>query len=395
MVKSHHIWQGWKGKMALNSITFSAATINIGNKIALPDFCAKLRALGLPSSNSWTKTISQLQQVVDSPNANPKDLANLEILVDWVSEYLTSFSKAICVYEMGVQTSPYIPALESLVLAGLIKAGLEQNYPFGDFPSLAGKLDCGSILERFFLRSVSSSISEFSIVITTVSEYFVREKIPVTSADSKAVAKLSGYTEIIGVRKVAYEHVDVVRFSHGLTGPGIVSLELILDISRPGATALNQEEISKRFKKYHSLVNVALASAFPGVTLPTAMNFFGAMERIYKSADGNVCELGFATTLGGSVKKEKMKRNTADLRVETWHAGGRDAIAKAAIPDTIDIYRLSVSWKIIMSDDQPVLSIPGSYKALSTCEVPYALILGCTEKASFDFAFSRLLAFAK
>jgi len=381
--------------MALNSATFSAATINIGNKISLPDFCAKLRELGLPSSNSWAKTIGQLQDIIDSPKANPTDLANLEILVAWTCEYLASFSKAICIYELGVHAHPYIPSLGQAILAGLIKAGVRQNYPAGEFPALAGKIECGTIIEQFFIRSVTHTKDIFSVVITTVAEYYVREKISVTAADSQAVAKLSDYSEIIGVRKVAYEHVDVIRFSHGVTGSGIVSAEIMLDISRPGATALNQDEISKRFKKYDSLVNTALTTAIPGVKLPAPMNFFPAMDRIYNSKDGNVCELGFATTLGGSVKKEKMKRNTADLRVETWHAGGRNAIASAAIPDTIDIYRLSVSWKITMSDDQPILSVPGSFKALSTGDVRHALILGCTEKASFDFAFSRLLAFAK
>ncbi|WGK91722.1 hypothetical protein [Pseudomonas migulae] len=381
--------------MALTSATFSAATINIGNKISLPDFCAKLRELGLPSSNSWAKTISQLQQIIDSPKANAADLANLEILVSWVCEYLTTFSKAISIYELGVHKHPYIPTFGPALLSGLITAGVEQIHPAGDFPALAGKIECGSIVERYFIRAVALTADHFSVVITTVSEYYVREKITLTNADNRAVAKLSDYSEIIGVRKVAFEHVDVIRFSHGVTGAGVVSAEIILDISRPGATALNQDEISKRFKKYESIVNIALASAVPGVPLPSSMNFFAAMERIYNSKDGNVCELGFATTLGGSVKKEKMKRNTADLRVETWHAGGRDAIAKAAIPDTIDIYRLSVSWKIIMSDDQPILSIPGSYKALSTGDVRHAIILGCTENVSFDFAFSRLLAFAK
>ena len=381
--------------MALDSAAFSTATINIGNKISLPDFCTKLRELGLPSSNSWAKTISQLQQIIDSPKANPLDLENLEKLVGWVSTYLTVFSKAIAIYEIGVQAPPYVIAFGNAMLAALIKAGVEQKHPAGEFPALADKAVCGSIIERYFVRSVESNVDCFSIVMTTVSEYYVREKIALTSADNRAVAKLSDYSEVIGIRKVSYEHVDVIRFSHGVTGANVVSAEIILDISRPGATALNQEEISKRFSKYESMVKVALATVAPGVALPASMNFFNAMERIYNSKDGNVCELGFATTLGGSVKKEKMKRNTADLRVETWHAGGRDAIAKAAIPDTIDIYRLSVSWKIIMSDDQPILSIPGSYKALSTGDVGHAIILGCTEKASFDFAFSRLIAFAK
>ncbi|WP_434558002.1 hypothetical protein [Pseudomonas sp. Z4-20] len=382
--------------MALSSAQFSAATMNIGNKIALPDFCSKLKELGLPSSNSWSKTIGKLQDIIDSTSPSPTDVASLETLVEWIAVYLCSFSKAVRIYELGNCSSASFLVVGRNFTIGLHKSGVESGYPSGEFPALAGKADCGLLISRYFLRHVTLSPTTVSVVITTVAEYYIRENINVTVADSAAVSKLSGYSEIIGIRKVAYEHVDVIRVSHGVTGPDVLSVDILLDVSRPGDAVLNQEEIIKRFNNYHSMVTFAMNSAMSGGSpLPQPLNFFPAMEKIYNSTDGNVCELGFATTLGGSVKREKMKRNTADLRVETWHAGGRKAIASAAIPDTIDIYRLSVSWKISMSDDQPILSVPGTYKALSTGDVRHALILGCTEMASFDFAFSRLLAYVK
>ncbi|MBU2425234.1 MAG: hypothetical protein KJ560_22175, partial [Gammaproteobacteria bacterium] len=128
--------------------------------------------------------------------------------------------------------------------------------------------------------------------------------------------------------------------------------------------------------------------------LSSARNFFDSMAKIYNSKEGNICELYFTTKIGGSVKRDKMKRNTADLRSETWHAGGRKAIASAAISDSIDIYRLSVSWKLAFSNDQPVLSILGTYKALDTGAVYYALVGGCTEHASFEHAFTKLVSFS-
>lgn len=382
--------------MTINAAQFTAATVNLGNKISLPDFCVKLKELNLPSSNSWTKTIGKLQDIVDSANASPTDLASLEALVEWVGVYLCTFSKAIRIYEIGKLAAPSFLSLGNDFLAGLHKAGLQAGYLAGDFPALAGKAACGTMMGGYFLRQVYVTPATVSIVVSTFAEYHIRENIHVTVADSAAVNKLSGYSEIIGVRKVVYEHVDVVRISHGVTDLGMLSIDVVLDVSKPGDAVLNQEEITKRFNDYHSMVIFALNTALPGRSSAVdPLNFFPAMEKIYNSTDGNVCELGFATTLGGSVKREKMKRNTADLRVETWHAGGRNAIAAAAIPDTIDIYRLSVSWKISMSADQPILSVPGTYKALSSGDVRHALILGCTEMASFDFAFSRLLAYAK
>lgn len=382
--------------MALSSAQFSAATLNIGNKISLPDFCSKLKELGLPSSNSWSKTIGKLQDIVDATTPTPKDIASLEDLVEWIGVYLCSFSKAVRIYELGKCSSAHFLSLSGNFVSALEKAGVETSYPEGDFPALAGKANCGPLIGRYFFRKVTIAPTSVSVIITTVAEYYIRENINVTSADSAAVAKLSGYSEVIGIRKVAYEHVDVLRVSHGVTEVDTLSVDILLDVSRPGDALLNQEEIVKRFNNYHSMMTFAMNVAMPsGSPLPQPLNFFPAMEKIYNSTDGNVCELGFATTLGGSVKREKMKRNTADLRVETWHAGGRNAIASAAIPDTIDIYRLSVSWKITMSSDQPILSVPGTYKALSTGDVRHALILGCTEMASFDFAFSRLLAYVK
>ncbi|MCO8163314.1 hypothetical protein NJC38_14210 [Pseudomonas sp. 21LCFQ010] len=380
--------------MTPNPNALSAALANLSSKISLPDFTVQLRTLGLPVSNSWTKTLANLQAIIDSPNAQPKDLASLATLVTWVGTYLKNVSKAIAVFEAGQCPMSQFLTLADGFIKGLTNAGVSSNHPAGDYPALSSKDQCGKIVEQFYFRHIEKLSSQVLITTSTVSEYMVREKINVTKADSAAVGKLSGYSEIFGVRKAAYEHVDVIRICHGVTGSDQVSVDLILDVSRPGAAVLNQDEISRRLKKYDALISAALKSALPSFQSSPSLNFFSAMDKIYNSKDGNVCELGFVTAIGGSVKKEKMKRNTADLRIETWHAGGRNAIATAKIPDTIDIYRLSVSWKIVMSADQPILSIPGSYKSLSTGDVRHALILGCTEKASFDFAYERLLAYS-
>ncbi|WP_313727746.1 hypothetical protein, partial [Pseudomonas sp.] len=162
---------------------------------------------------------------------------------------------------------------------------------------------------------------------------------------------------------------------------------------KPGGAILSADEIKTRTETYISLISKALSGSLHR-DFPKARNLYSAMSKLYSSKEGNICELYFTTAIGGSVKREKMKRNSTDLRSETWHAGGRNAILSAPTPDTIDIYRLSVSWKLSYSLDEPVMSILGTYKSLSTGEVTHALISGCTEEPSFNHAITSLIRFS-
>jgi len=378
--------------MTFDAAAFLSAIENVDKKIPLPEFCQKLRELGLPLSNSWGKTIGGLQDIAKSKITPADILGALDTLVIWLSDYLIHYSKAVLVFPINPKATGGVPKLAAAFEAGLGAVHILTDHP-KVFPGLLSKTEVGGFTDRLVLRQIIKQSDHISFIFTSVKLYQVRDIIPISLDDGLALQKLSGYTKVIAIKTVAHEHIDVVRFRHDSAATGPEGIDLIIDVTKPGASPLNSEEITARAAQYIALIKGAINAANPGVQLPDQLNFFSAMKKIYDSTSGNVCELSFTTTIGGSVKRDKMKKNTADLRSETWHAGGRLAISNAAVPDTIDIYRLGVSWKIAASKDEPILTIPGRYRSLSTAQIDHAVVLGCTERASFDFAFSQLMAF--
>jgi hypothetical protein len=379
--------------MTFDVSAFLMSIENVDKKIPLPEFRQKLTELGLPVSNSWGKTLGTLQDIANSSRIDPELVISLEKLKVWLAYYLLSYSKAVVVFPLASIPSTSVSDLAIRFEAGLPMIHIKSDHP-SKFPGLLSKTDIGTFSNRIVLRGTIKDATYISFVFTAVRSYAVRDVIPITAGDMVALTKLSGYTKVIAIKTVSHEHIDIVRFrfdNHPISAAG--SIDLMIDVTKPGSTPLNSDEISARATQYIAAVKGAINSVTSGFEMPAHLNFFPAMKKIYESKSGNVCELSFTTTIGGSVKREKMKKNTADLRSETWHAGGRRAISSAAVPDTIDIYRLGVSWKIAASRDEPILTIPGRYRSLSTAEIDHAVVLGCTEQASFDFAFTQLMTF--
>lgn len=361
---------------------------NIDKKIPLPEFCTKLRSLNLPSSNSWTKTKALLTDILEAVAIQDAQKESFEQLYAWIFDYLRYFSKSVFVFKLNPDIHGDINSVHQAFLKGAVGAGMVMNFPLV-FPSVISKEQLAGLNGATLLRAELKGAGHIDYIFSQVREYQVRTEIQVSLDEIEAVKKLEGYSKIIGVKSALHEHVDVVRFNveNG-------SVELYLDITRPGNVTANSQEIARRAKSYTDIINIAVSQNIQNFVLPSSLNLFDAIRKIYDSLEGSICELGFATTTSNSVKHERMKLLTADLRTEPWHAGGMMAVSKGPNPDEVDMYRLSVSWVIPGSTDKPVLSIPGSYKSLATAEVDYAIILGCKEQVSFNFAYSRLLAFA-
>lgn len=389
--------------MGLDVKAVKAIIENIDKKIPLGDFGAKLRELNLPSSNAWAKTKELLADLLDG-KLSPTQEASFNNLCSWVEDFVLHSPKAIYIFKLSKNFHCTVDDAEKHFVKNLTKLA-RSDYPH-QFPAMLAKDELAVFSNAFCLRKVESGSVDDKVVVGSgdggnrtitvkndkvdvvfsyVKEYQVRDEIHMTPSEVKAVDRLSGYYKIIGVKTALHEHVDVVRFNKGAD-----SIELHLDISRPGNAPCTQLEIANRAKAYIDFVNACIAGKVTNFVLPSPLNLFGCIKKIYDSLEGSVCELGFSLTVSGSVKTEKMKRTTSDLRSEPWHAAGMGAVNKS----DVDMYRLSVCWQIVGSNDQPILSIPGNYKSLSTAEVEYAIISGCKERKSFDFAFSRLANYA-
>jgi hypothetical protein len=376
--------------MSFDPVKFGLVIGSIYSKIPLPELNGKLRELHLPSAGSWLKTGQVLTDLAITKLTPAQEDGMIKLLA-WIESYISYSHKVVTIFNLGRLSSTDGSKISDDFEQSLPSSNVLSNHPGGPFPVLASASQAAGNSGRVVLRERRSSNKGEEFIFSSFKEYHVRENVPLAQGDGAALPKISQYYKLIGLRRVVYEHIDVVRISHASIGAGLGSVEILLDGIKPGGATLNPEEIASRSKIYVSILNKSLASS--GLSLPAPRNFYHAMDKIYNSKEGNICELFFTTTIGGSVKREKMKKNTADLRSETWHAGGRNAIASAVVPDSIDIYRLSVSWKLAFSSDEPILSILGSYKALSTGAVEHALISGCTGPEAFEHAFSNLIKY--
>lgn len=381
--------------MVFDANEFTSFVSNIDKRIPLPDFASRLRELDLPVSNSWSKTVATLIEMAEDPNITSNTIDSLNGVVSWLSEYFRYSAKALFVYDLPVSGFGGLESLAAEFRKNLKHVGVLSDHPY-KFPALMDRVELENFNGRTILRKIFRQAGSLSFVFSSVREFQIKETIAISRADALAVGKLDGYSKVVGFRSALHEQIDVVRFRwSGTTAAFQPTVEMILDVTKPGGSMLNSNEILIRSREYRSIITGSLLRYNRSFAMPSELNFFPVIQKIYNSSEGNVCELGFVTMIGNSMKTEKMKRNSADLRTETWHAGAMVAIASAPTPDTIDIYKLNVSWRIAMSDDEPVLSIPGSYRALSTLSIDHAIVLGCAGRTSFDFTYGRLMTFAR
>lgn len=378
--------------MPFDVANFASVIQSAHLKVPLPELNAKLKELNLPSAGSWIRLAKTLVEYANTADGK-KQTNDFEDLVLWIGSYSLYSNKVLSLHSFGKVSSVTMGKFSDALRKALPSLNVSLTHPAGKFPIMAVGAQLLGTSGRTVFREYRKTPNGDEFVFSHFREYQFREEVPVTKGDSQAVPKLSPYYKIVGFKRVVHEHVDLVRVSSSALGPGIGSVEVFIDATKPGGALLSHDEIKAHLSIYTAIVGSVSQSIF-GTDLPAARNLYGSMPKIYNSHDGNICELYFTTAIGGSVKREKMKRNTADLRNETWHAGGRNAIASAAVPDTIEIYRLSVSWKVAFSSDEPVLSILGTYRALTDGLVTQALIAGCTEEASFNFALSKLVKYS-
>lgn len=119
-------------------------------------------------------------------------------------------------------------------------------------------------------------------------------------------------------------------------------------------------------------------------------NLFKAIDKIYrKKGLGRVSELGFETPTD-SVKVEKMRGKSADLREELYHKAGKEGLGDLA---EIVPYRLSVRFPSTVHGGVVELTLPGSFRELSkpTQRLEIAAISGGLSSADFDDVVNTLL----
>ncbi len=129
------------------------------------------------------------------------------------------------------------------------------------------------------------------------------------------------------------------------------------------------------------------------VELGQPIDLFSLLDSIYLDEnEGRVVELGFLTTTA-SVKLEKMRKTSMDLRHEKYHKSGKDGLGTPIEP-----YRISVRWTIPLDDQLllPELTLAGTARGRSTIGsvgsvgISGASVRNCAGRADYEFVIQRM-----
>ncbi|MBP0588701.1 hypothetical protein J8I87_03005 [Paraburkholderia sp. LEh10] len=164
------------------------------------------------------------------------------------------------------------------------------------------------------------------------------------------------------------------------------SVQIRLDL--PTLTNMDYAEICAKTLLQHFHAHFSGPKGEP--ILGERQNLFRAIDKIYqKKGLGRVSELGFETPTD-SVKVEKMRDKTSDLREELYHKAGKAGLGGLA---EIVPYRLAVRFPSTVHGAMVELMLPGSFRELAkpSQRLEVAAISGCISEVDFENAVQTLL----
>jgi hypothetical protein len=252
----------------------------------------------------------------------------------------------------------------------------KNNYPFALSDDDLKKIEAG-------LHLVEVINLEKKTFLIFCSKRYISERIEIDPSDFKDLY-LEGYTEIVGIKKYNKQFFDVVALD---------SVNSVIEIRLDVGNKISSDERKSGFNQIKTAFET-LASELTSkdYKMGKVVNFFPAINALYRSKEGRVCELAF-TTEGSSIKHEKMRRKNDCLRGEAYHQGG-----SKAVDGNIAAYRIAVTWEYAEPSTlktQPELLLPGNSSMLShpSSVLDEAIITHCAGTTDYDFVIEKLSSF--
>lgn len=348
-----------------------------------------MKSCHLPISGGWDSTLSLMRdRLVEE--AQDRQLTLFDFLEDKYRkirdkyiEYLLTYQKTVRFYRV---TEEKISDLVSIIKTHCLETENEfrKTYPLSVSESALRELD----IEPEII-SIESNEYGFGIVIASKKVISQRVNIEPDDFKDEAKAKLEDFNSIVGIKDFVGQFFDVVFINtkHNL-------IEIRLD-TYESFSAEDQEE---SFDKVISCFNQFVKDINGNINfLRECINCFPLVENLYKSTqEGKVGELSF-TTDQGSIKHEKMRRGSCDLRDELYHRAGRQALEK--FDQSINPYRIAILWDVplIIENEEEVTSSPELFirgRAVHLSDPEKTLdevsILNCFCLEDYDFVINKI-----
>jgi hypothetical protein len=324
-----------------------------------------LRENNLPRGRGWDNTLEHFR---DRDADYSKKLDALEAAL---KEHFLCGEKLVQFYEVSKSVSRD--------LVERLRSTRIPNSPFkAAYPSVLPEAELERVPSTPTLVAVETTDDGVAAVFASARSVELRE--PVPHSARLADALLSKYDEIIGVKHVRQQAMDVVSVS-------AKNPHVSIRVDYPHGLHRDVGEAAQ------CVVKTEFAKIVKNDQLPVLpINLFPLINKMYKQrGEGVVVELAFGTTTA-SLKHEKMRRRVSCLREETYHKGG-----KAALRTPIEPYRLSIIWLRPLKDgfSRPELGLY-STAAMVGSPIPVlreAVIRKCMGISDFDHVTSRMSHF--
>lgn len=130
-------------------------------------------------------------------------------------------------------------------------------------------------------------------------------------------------------------------------------------------------------------------SEFEGMGATPPANLFSAIANMYAAkTEGKVTELSFRT-LTGSIKKERMTADTVDLRAETFHHGGMNAVGQKINP-----YELTLEYEFKLPPGEATLRLSALLRELSSATPTlHGCFISAPTGSGFEQALNHLVTY--
>jgi hypothetical protein len=270
--------------------------------------------LDLPVGVGWDRTVTKLLALTD---LTPDDEAPL---AEALRQHLLCGEKSVRFYNMDGVEKEFLSA--SLRMAERPEGLMQDAYP-----ALCSE---DELLELRTPRPQLVALEELpdgvAAIFGSVRTLEVREPLVLDTLPETAATALSDYDEVVGVRLIRWQAMDVVWIPNDRPYVDV-------RVDAPRGARQDTSDIA------HSYLCSAIRNVAGRDVLGEPLNLFPLIDRIYQDPnEGRVVELAFGTTTA-SLKHEKMRRRHLNLRAEAYHVAG-----KAGLGTPIEPFRLAVEW---------------------------------------------------
>ncbi|MEO1432601.1 MAG: hypothetical protein AAFV71_26715 [Cyanobacteria bacterium J06633_8] len=332
-----------------------------------------LKICDLPVGRGWEQTITKL---TDEESVRNDISDKIEQLNNCYENHLLVNDKALKIYPLErKKIDKLIAVFKKYKPTDTV---FHQTYPFPLSDDNLKEIDFSQKLVE--IRDTEDNLS---VIFCTKRLFIERSQINTEELNEDTRKDLVDYDKIIGIKEHYRQFFDVVVLSKKRN-----TIEVRVDITG----ALSLEDKSKAFFQTINQFNtLSEQKARIKTPLQEGINFFPLIDNLYESDEGKVVELAFITD-EGSTKSEKMRKGSVDLRTETYHHAGKQAVHH------ITSYRLAILWNIKISGGlytKPEILLPGNAQILSnqTQSLDEVCILNCSSLDDYEFVVEKIFTY--